>query len=613
MIRKLFAIVFFIGLASPGTVAMFNGLGHAATFTVTNTDVDGAGSLRDAIILANGNPGPDTIAFNIPLTDPDHFYYQNDGISGLSIIATTMLDDASITDFDPDYPGAPFSWYSIQPVATNLPSITDPVVIDGYTQPGALPNTNTVDSKLGLNTVLKIEIDGSLLGGAVPTALDINIDNTTVRGLVINRFAFFGIEMTQFGFPGPSPKIGNIIVEGNFIGTDVTGTMALGNTDGVSVGTANNRIGGTTPAARNLISGNGGKALGIAGLDSDGNVVQGNLIGTDVTGLVALGNTGNGVALGSIAGTNNLIGGTAPGARNVISGNATGVILGLANGNRVQGNFIGTDITDTVALGNNTGVGIGASDNNIIGGTAPGAGNVISGNTLSGVSIGNGSNGNQVEGNSIGTDETGSIDVGNGGRGVFMGPNVSNNTIGGLVPGAANIIAYNRIAGVTVVGTASTGNAILSNAIFANDPFFGIPGLGIDLAANSSDRGGVTPNDPGEDGDTGGNNLQNFPELTSAVSTPGNTTIEGTLNSTATTTFTLEFFANIACDPSGFGEGEALFGWTDVTTNVLGDVSFMVTFPIPVPSGDFVTATATSENNGNRLAPRTVGPFAVAA
>ncbi len=146
-----------------------------AAFTVTNTNDAGAGSLRQAILDANANPGTDLIAFNIPGAGP----------------------------------------HTIQP-ASNLPTITDPVVIDGYTQPGAFPNTNPVG--LGLNTVLKIEIDGSFLGGIQPTALEINIDNVTVRGLVINRFAFVGIR-----FLVPSPKIGNNIVEGNFIGTDVMG------------------------------------------------------------------------------------------------------------------------------------------------------------------------------------------------------------------------------------------------------------------------------------------------------------------------------------------------------------------------------------------------------
>ncbi len=561
LIHPSFLITLLFFWAAPLVLAQatltVNSTGDGADSNTANGICDdGAGNctLRAAIEEANASYGSDLIAFNIPGTGP----------------------------------------HTIQPLL-KLPSITDPVTIDGYTQSGASPNTNPVG--LGLNTVLMIEIDGSLLGGLAPSALTIIIDNTTVRGLVINRFATFGIDMDQFGFPGPSPKIGNNIVEGNFIGTDVTGTMALGNNIGVAVETGNNRIGGVPAAARNLISGNG-IGIVIAGPDTNGNVVQGNLIGTDVTGTVALGNIATGVSLGGGTGTNNLVGGTAPEARNVISGNDAGVTLGVADGNRVQGNFIGTDITGTVALGNRHGVSISASDNNTIGGTEPGAGNVISGSTSFGVVLGQGSTGNRVEGNFIGTDETGSIDLGNGADGVRISS--PNNTIGGMVPGAGNILAYNSGPGVAVISEAATGNAILSNAIFANshDSFPNLA-LGIDLAdvgpGNSLD--GVTPNDPG-DGDTGANTKQNFPELTFAGATASTSEVDGTLNSTPNATFRLEFFANTTCDPSGFGEGETFLGAAGVTTDASGDVSFSAILPTAAPVGHVITMTAT-DANGN--------------
>ncbi len=118
---------------------------------------------------------------------------------------------------------------------------------------------------------------------------------------------------------------------------------------------------------------------------------------------------------------------------------------------------------------------------------------------------------------------------------------------------------------------------------------FSNAGLGIDLGAD-----GVTPNDAG-DGDTGANNLQNFPVLTSATS--GSTTIEGTLNSTPNTKFRLEFFSSTECDPSGYGEGETFLVFIDVTTDGSGNVTFTVTFPDTVPGGHFITATATDPNN----------------
>ncbi len=534
-----------------------------ATFTVTATD-DGDDlscnaahcSLREAINAANASPGFDAIEF------------------GIAAAADAGCDTGT-------------GVCTIQPVS-NLPSITDPVVVDGYTQPGASPNTNTVESYLGLNTVLKIEIDGSLLvGSPTPIALVVRTVNTTVRGLVINRFTTFGIDV------GELPLGGNNIVEGNFIGTDVTGTIALENRNGVRVGMGNNRIGGTTPAARNLISGNTTSGMGLG--DTDGNLVQGNLIGTDVTGTVALGNISFGVVLGCPAGTNNLVGGTAPGARNVISGNGRdGVLLCLANGNRVEGNFIGTDVTGTMALGNGQGVSIFIGNNNTVGGTASGAGNVISGNGV-GVNMSGGTTGNRVEGNFIGTDETGSLDVGNSSLGVHI-RNSPSNTIGGMVPGARNIVAYNAEAGVAVRGAASTGNSILSNAIFANVPATSLAGLGIDLTPDNL-VDGVTPNDPG-DGDTGGNNLQNFPVVTASLTGGGIVAVEGTLNSTASATFRLEFFANSVMDPTGHGEGETFVGATDVTTDAVGDVSFSVSFAAAVPAGQFISATAT-DPDGN--------------
>ena len=169
-------------------------------------------SLREAIDAANANAGGDTIQFNILGTGP----------------------------------------HTIQPTSA-LPTITDPVIIDGYTQPGASPNTN--GPGLGLNTVLKIELDGTNAGSGAD-GLTITTGNNTVRGLVINRFGGAG---TQFGSAGIQiGGSGGNIVEGNFIGVDVTGTSALGNSgSGVRITSPNNTVGGTTAAAGNVISGNG--------------------------------------------------------------------------------------------------------------------------------------------------------------------------------------------------------------------------------------------------------------------------------------------------------------------------------------------------------------------
>src|SRR5207249_4222983 len=305
-------------------------------------------------------------------------------------------------------------------------------------------------------------------------------------------------------------------IEGNFIGTDVTGNVALGNSSALGFFAID--ISGQfgvppgTLILRNLISGNGGPGVGIH-IGADGNTLRGNFIGTNASGMAALGNR-MGIALET---ANNVVGGLAAADRNVISGNGAGnngpgVRLdgGAATGNRLLGNFIGTNATGTAGLGN-AGDGVfitnGASGNTI-GGTDPGARNVISANGgFAGVEINRG-NANTVRGNVIGADVTGTVGLSRpDGQPQFNGVAIadsSDNQIGGVTAGAGNVIAYNRNIGVGVgnfvTGVPAIENSILGNSIFANGQ------LGIDLAPGS----GVTPNDPG-DADTGPNNLQNFP------------------------------------------------------------------------------------------------------
>src|SRR5262249_23316258 len=142
------------------------------------------------------------------------------------------------------------------------------------------------------------------------------------------------------------PGTGGNVVQGNLIGTNAAGTAALGNTSsGVEIltGTTGNTIGGSATRARNGISGNQGVGLEILNLGRSDNVVAGNFIGTDVTGTVALANRSAGVLVGAQA-KNNTIGGNTNAARNVISGNqSTGVQItdSGTSGNTVAGNFIG--------------------------------------------------------------------------------------------------------------------------------------------------------------------------------------------------------------------------------------------------------------------------------
>jgi hypothetical protein len=567
---------------------------QAATFSVTNTNDSGGGSLRQAILDANANAGSDTINFNIPG-------------GGLKTITP----------------------------AGALPEITEGVTINGYSQPGATANTLLV----GNNAVLLIELN--LVNDASLFGLKVSGGATTIRGLAVNRG---GQAITLEGTGGST-------VEGCFIGTDTGGTQDLGNATGVYVGAPNCMIGGTSPAQRNLISGNpshavyfstgtgqllqgnyigtdkngmaaiggggvavvgnsgvtiGGASAGTANLISGNgstgivinstapSVVQGNFIGTNATGTAALGNIGNG-GIHIFNSDGNLIGGTTAGAGNLISGNTPfGILIVGGSSNTVQGNFVGTNAAGTAAIGNGAGVSIeGASHDNLVGGTAAASRNLISGNAGSGVVINIAANNfaNRVEGNFIGTQANGTSALGNGTAGIGVTSGV-NQSIGGAAAGAGNVIAFNGGGGVLVAGPAAS-IAILGNQIHDNGK------LGIDLYNGGllgNFGGEVTPNDAC-DADTGPNNLQNYPEVTSVSSAGGITSIAGTLNSVANVTYRLEFFANNPADPSGFGEGQSFIGTTNVTTGANCNASFNVNVP-QIAAGQRVTATAT-DPNGN--------------
>ncbi|HEX2268166.1 MAG TPA: Calx-beta domain-containing protein, partial [Pyrinomonadaceae bacterium] len=304
---------------------------------------------------------------------------------------------------------------------------------------------------------------------------------------------------------------------------------------------------------------------------------------------------GNG-ASGVVAGNNVLIGGTTPEARNVIAANASNgnfrgnVALGWdssGSGATVQGNYIGTDVTGTVTLGPTTAAGITLfTENHVIGGVVAGARNVISGH-ITGIQI-LASRDNVIQGNFIGLNAQGTGAIPNTSVGIFLSSG-DNNTIGGTQSGAANRIAFNRGPGVQV--SSGNNNAIRGNSIFANGS------LGIDLGPAGLNAPGVTPNDP-NDSDIGANHLQNFPIVTTVSRNASSTRILGSLNATPLTTFQIDFYSNAAVDPSGNGEGGLFFNTTSVTTNGSGNAAIDVTFPIALPAGRVITATAT-DPNGN--------------
>jgi uncharacterized repeat protein (TIGR01451 family) len=384
-----------------------------ATFMVTNVSDSGAGSLRQAILDVNSASGASSIDFNIPGT-------------GVQTIAPT----------------------------SPLPAVTNPVIIDATTQPGyagtplvELNGANIFRPGVTPPTPLP-NVDGLLLSGG----------SSMVKGLAINRFTGNGIHLTRDGNT----------ISADYIGTDPTGTQALGNkADGILVFSRNNVIGGPGAGDRNVISGNAGDGifLGASSAQPSGNVIERNLIGTDVSGTLDLGNVGAGIDVES---SSNVIGGTLPTTQNIIAFN--------------------------------------------------------------------------------------------GGAGVQVGSNrfVTN-------------VVQDRI----------SGNSIFSNV-----------GLGIDLGGD-----GVTFNTPGG-ANFGPNNLQNYPIVSSAYTAPGGITVEGSLNATPNSQFTVEFFANTQPDRSGFGQGRTPIGTRTFMTDATGNVDITSTLAATVPPGQFISATAT-DGSGN--------------
>ena len=260
-------------------------------------------------------------------------------------------------------------------------------------------------------------------------------------------------------------------------------------------------------------------------------------------------------------------------------------------GNRVVGNFIGTDVSGTTDLGNGSrGVVIfsDGTSGNIVGGSRPAGRNLISGNQGDGIGIVSSAANNAIWGNLIGTKANGTGALTNFGDGVHIGGGASDNIVEGSLSSMSNTIAFNGGDGVRVDHEASTGNTILRNSIFEN-------ALGIDLVGGSEIGFGTTANDE-DDFDEGPNNLQNKPVLTSAATGGGSTTIEGKLNSTPGETFKVQLYSN---PPTGGAEGKKYIGQKSVSTNANGNTGIFSFSPAQkVPEGHSITATAT-DPDGN--------------
>jgi hypothetical protein len=454
---------------------------------VTNTSDSGAGSLRQAMLNVNGQSSPLVgIVFNIP---------------GNGVQTITPL--------------------------TALPTVTHPAILDATTQPG-------------YTGIPIIELNGSSAGAGV-NGIHITAGGSTVRGFVINRFGGNGILVDTNG---------GDFIQGNYIGTDVTGTVAqpnLGN--GIQIIDASSNTIGTTSLIStpqlNVISGNMGEGVRIDGALATGNLVEGNVIGTNASVTAAVGNNASGVYIRRAPG-NSVI-------RNVVSAN-----LGFA-GITICGNATFCGGGDFGTLGNNA------------------SSNVVQGNVVGAFPAGNNQAGVSIDG----------------------APNTLVGGIGGVTANTHNLIGFNKTNGVQIFSVGADGNKILGNTFESNNvgisvgilapaengntlsknSISGDAGLGIDLAPP-----GVNLNTPG--------GAHNFPVISSAQRVNVTDTIDGVLNSTPGAAFTIEFFANLSCNSSGYGEGNTFLGSINVMTDGSGNAPFSFSAVDP-GAGNVFTTTAT--------------------
>lgn len=586
-------------------VAITSATAPAATFTVTTSNESGPGSLRQAILDANAQP-------NLPADQPDRIEF---AIPGVNVHTITL--------------------------STPLPAVTDAVAIDGYTQPGSHPNTRSI----GDDASIRVELNGASLSGNSAVGLQFAAANCTLQGVVVNRFAGSGITLT---------KSGATRITGCFIGTNAAASAALGNGTGVNVSDSAGAVfGGSTPAERNVISGN------ITGVQLAGTsnqcAIAGNYIGTAADGLSPLLNT-SGVALAGVSQCT--VGGAAAGAGNIIlssnneiSVSATFTYVNTTSrvytgsDNTIAGNFIGVTADGAAANPSRGTVSIAnGTVRNTIGGATIAARNVIA----TSVYI-NDSSANLILGNYIGTDASGQLAT-PAARGIVadVAPYQSTGTVSNVIDsnviaavgapgvslqaGASTAIRRNRIGvgadGSTPLGSMTSGvyvgsqdlinsgtvtatiggylagsgniiaNASDAGVLIANNGYAGINGnsiygnggLGIDLRPNGDGPSQVTPNDSG-DSDVGPSDLQNFPVLTLVAFAGGQVHVAGTLNSTAKRNFRIEIFGNPAADPSGHGQGRYYLGTTDVTTDQSGNASFDLNLASPSDTR-FISSTA---------------------
>ncbi len=571
--------------------------------TADETAADPTMSLREAIEVSNGTlpvsslstqaqaqvsgavGGTNTIDFNIPTTDPGY-----DATTGVWTIA----------------------------LGTALPAIsTNAAIIDGYSQPGAAVNTLAQ----GDNAKLTIAISGT--GGGTIVGLTIAQSGSEVRGLDVENFGYAGILVTAAT---------NAQVSGCFIGTDPTGETAAPNATGLIIQNSSNLIGGPNVGDRNVISGNAGYGILIPDQSGDplnieptGNVIDNTYIGTDATGTKALGNGYSGVY---DSGSGNTYGSNQPNLGDVISGNKEG---GLKAGGSItiEGNYVGTDATGEVALGNQGGFpGIYTSQD--VGG-APVLStiienNVVAANTSGGIAVEGSSQESlatcSITNNRIGTDSSGTVAIGNGQAGLLLASVANASIVGNVISANAVGLQYsgfstlpqNGVIAGNMIGTDVTGQVALGNTgpgIILDDAQTNLIG-----AAGSAGSANVIAYNGGDAIDVVGggqdqislnsifNNGGAAIKLTSQahpVAPPvmtfapgsGNGTLSGTLTGSPNLAYTIQIFSNAVAPAVGHEQGQTFVGALTVNTDGSGEGTFSVIKP-----NSFYTATAT-DPSGN--------------
>jgi hypothetical protein len=478
-----------------------------------------------------------------------------------------------------------------------------------------------------------------LAGAWNGAGVSVTSPGNTIGGTSLADRNIIGGHDGVFFYVDSSTSASGNLVQGNYIGTNAAGTAALTAPDrrfGIAVvgNLSNTTIGGTTASAGNVISGWGTdvEMFGFADQNPTDNVVEGNRLGTNAAGTAAIGtNDGWGVSFDE-GSSNNTIGGATPGAGNLISGHLrAGIYLGGVGGNTAQGNLIGTDATGTQPIPNE--VGVHAGNDALIGGTSPGEGNTIAFNDGPAVEVsgtGDAVEGNSIYGNNDINDHTGqpidnltqdqdsvtTLPELNWPGGPFTGTDNSYVANVTLTQSGSTLYYSGTLYGLPNTRYLVTLNAHSPGASgFFEGTYFG--SYYIYLTTDASGTASI-PNQgyPAPSGfvttqgtwtdfaqsyvaHSLGNYEQNYPVLTSASTSAGGTTVSGTLNGQANTTFRVEFFANAAPDATGYGEGQTYLGFANVTTDSSGNATFTASGLATLPTGqDYLSATAT-DPNGN--------------